>query len=524
MIFVYATLSVLALVVFFLIDTDNKRKKEIDYDKSNTYNSDTNVSDTNVSDTNVSDTNHTSIDETIQDINPFKNEDFVRYFLSYTLFVTRQKTISKKKTREYFIGNNIGAGVFEEKLIDSIRKKFQVKLNGKYETENFTYISQRIRGIVSVNGEKLISFDLHELSLSDAKKLFELVYAFCKANQFDFMIIHGYNKGTAIKDFISNYPDNFYKKECVEDNLGVTIFFVIQRTKKSILEKEEDFVLKYNKKLQDSESIVEKKMDFKKENLDCMQRMLIKNRIITNVELLNYFLSSLNERNYRILPRIYGVLYKLSPIQRSNFSDVFLLCSHQSSKSFITKYFIRALQLWIKYNYSKYGNKFEFDTFNNLDENFSVTIETVLLRYMLNYLVKNETEYTITSILIQYSKLDQKQKDYIYNYIFRIDNGEQSVQQNDALDALKLLADGDDNSYYIFNNTYKLNTVRDIYIHKLLVDDSAAKKFLNLSDEQHQWYLWIKRKIKAYYQIPLNILDDDFKQILYADFGCALDK
>lgn len=65
------------------------------------------------------------------------------------------------------------------------------------------YDSWRVNAFTDCNGNVVVRLDLHYLTCSSCKKIIKNVIAITRSD-FTFLIIHGQNHGTAIRDMVRN--------------------------------------------------------------------------------------------------------------------------------------------------------------------------------------------------------------------------------------------------------------------------------------------------------------------------------
>jgi hypothetical protein len=510
MVFVYAFLIVSSFLIIVLTKDSISNK---DFEKSNvlcTNNKDDERGNTVFVD-DVDSTVNLQIAEKFDGINPFDNEEFKNLFYEYVKLKKMEMEI-KNKLNLVCIDPEYLYYKYEQKLVNSVKESFLRRLNKQYSTETFQNVADRIKGI---NNKKYLTFDFHELTLDKAKSFFKIIYLFCKRNEFDFQIIHGYRSGTAIKDFIEQINLGDYERLKELHNEGVTMFCMKNRSKKCISDIINELASKKSIYLKNQKEKICEQYAKEKNILDETTKKLIKKRIIGNAGWFYFLISKLDLENYIKIPQIYDALYKLDGLQRNVLLNVYLGYSQDSYNIVVNKPFLIATKYCMDYcEHNKYDLTFEYISEN---DDFYICIDAKVLNKIIILLFKFKTSYRFASILVLYSKLNEKERKKLYSYLFE----DKQIFEADsvALEALRFLFSNATLKESGVNLSaigyYHSNPSKGLYIHWLLLGyEEKAERLTKLSNEQREWVVSIEKRQKRMDQIPIRILDENLKNVL----------
>lgn len=464
----------------------------------------------------------TKIVEETNDKSPFDIGDFRKDLKLYL----------DLKSREFPIDySDIPSPIEQIRTLFDSRSKANIS---KFITEYYKIPSDRIR--IDLVKEDHLEIDFHELTLYQAHDFFVNVCNYCERYEFNFVIIHGYKHGNVIKDMVNQYEGTFFRKEQSTSNPGITDFFAKTQTKDWIseLKKEEQDLIK--ERIQQSE---EKDAENEIMVMEKCKEMLA-NYKWTNLNLLKYFLRTVNRDNIKYVFDIYNILYNtLDSFQRDFIINLLMnnyLFQHQPTTQCLVN---RELLTIILYTHIykifepdilgrqmyKWKDTEEFGlNAAQKFENTSFSIDCNLLAFIIDELkTEDEFDAELTNILNRYSKITQKQRQSIcdvYSIIYNngSNNYEFETELSDDFVCLILIMGSFNQGFLRYFKLDALSPVERVYYEKILKNQKNAQSLMNLSSEQKQWYVDIRNKTKAFYQIPQNIIDKEFLEILYQDF------
>lgn len=395
--------------------------------------------------------------------------------------------------------------------------------NSKFITEKYAIPANRIE-----IQENHLEIDFHEFILRQASDFFIEVCSFCERYEFDFVIIHGHVHGTAIKDMVNKYKGTFFKIAHSSTNPGITKFFAKTHTKDWISEFKKEEQDQINERIRQSREKVKDNKRMVGEKFD----VLLDSYKSTNIDLLQYFLQTVNYDNQKYIFKIYSLLYNNLDVLQRDFIIKLLtskcIFNHQPATECVVNKELLTI-IFYAHAYQNFDIKckniesYELIAAQELG-NLSFLIDYNLLAFIINNLTKSdEFDVELLNIMGRYSKLTKKQSQSICDVLSFIHSNiptdvESQIEFSDDFVCFILIM-GNFNPRFI--SYYKLDNqspVQRIYYEKLLNNQYNVQCFKNLSTEQQQWYVEIKNKSKAFYQIPQKLIDKEFLEILYQDF------
>lgn len=126
-------------------------------------------------------------------------------------------------------------GSFIEEYLSTCNQLSQIKSTSKYLDSYVSYVEKKLYELVEwksydfefsfVNGRLNLSIDFHEHTLNEVSILFSKLIRFCADYYTELTVIHGYNNGTVLRDYLRSYlNENIISRETDIDNDGITIF------------------------------------------------------------------------------------------------------------------------------------------------------------------------------------------------------------------------------------------------------------------------------------------------------------
>ncbi len=336
---------------------------------------------------------------------------------------------------------------------------------------------------------------------------------------------------------VNQYKGTYFIKAQSALNPGITKFFAKTRTK--------DWISEFKKEENDQQNEMRRLSWEKEEENNILVRekfdALLSSYKNTNPVLLKYFLQTVNCDNQKYIFMIYSLLYNNPDIFQRKFIIELLTNNHfynqqPSTQCIVNKELLTIIFYIYAYKHSgfidgqiyncKIMDSYEANAIQRIG-NLHFSIDYNLLSFIINNLQKSYAfDVELAKIMCLYSKLNEKQSrsicdvlSFIYSDI-QIDplNPESQIESSDDFVGFILIMGNFNPRFISYYKLANLSPVQRIYCEKVINNQNNAQNFINLSTEQQQWYIEIKKKSKAFYQIPKNLIDNEFREILYQDF------